>query len=183
MVNEEDPGFISRDDILEKVLITEKNKEGLSDSQSRRIVRVTDCRCAFIDQAFDSVETETVIDALLTQGVPTQYIRVLRELYSGFATKISPFYIDFVIDVKRGVRQGDTISPKLFGATPDLGTLQPNLSKKMFMRNGRVSDAPFSLSGTNISGCFNYVYLGSEANMIKNLAPGGKARLGQLRLH
>ncbi|VDO97323.1 unnamed protein product [Heligmosomoides polygyrus] len=50
----------------------------------------------FIDlkKAFDSVETEAVIDALLTQGVPTQYIRVLRELYSGFTTKISPCYDD-----------------------------------------------------------------------------------------
>ncbi|VDO66954.1 unnamed protein product [Heligmosomoides polygyrus] len=73
----------------------------------------------FIDlkKAFDSVETEAFINALLTQGVPTQYIRVLRELYSGFTTKISPFYNEAVIDVKRGVRQGDTISPKLFSAT------------------------------------------------------------------
>ncbi|VDP01030.1 unnamed protein product [Heligmosomoides polygyrus] len=48
----------------------------------------------FIDlkKAFDSVETEAVLEALLTQGVPTQYITVLRELYSGFTTKISPFY-------------------------------------------------------------------------------------------
>ncbi|VDP04606.1 unnamed protein product [Heligmosomoides polygyrus] len=44
----------------------------------------------FIDlkKAFGSVEIEAVIDALLTQGVPTQYIRVLRELYSGFTTKM-----------------------------------------------------------------------------------------------
>ncbi|VDP61335.1 unnamed protein product, partial [Heligmosomoides polygyrus] len=57
----------------------------------------------FIDlkKTFDSVETEAAINALLTQDVPTQYIRVLRELYSGFTTKISPFYNDVVIDVKR----------------------------------------------------------------------------------
>ncbi|VDO73917.1 unnamed protein product [Heligmosomoides polygyrus] len=47
-----------------------------------------------------SVETEAVIDALLTQGVPTQYIRVIRKLYSGFTTKISPFYNDVLIVVK-----------------------------------------------------------------------------------
>ncbi|VDP09963.1 unnamed protein product [Heligmosomoides polygyrus] len=60
----------------------------------------------FIDlkKAFDSVETEAVFEALLTQGVPTQYIRVLRELYSGFTSKITPFYNDVVIDVKRGPR-------------------------------------------------------------------------------
>ncbi|KAK6752534.1 hypothetical protein RB195_003760 [Necator americanus] len=37
----------------------------------------------FIDlkKAFDSVETEAVVEALDNQGVPTQYMKVLRELY------------------------------------------------------------------------------------------------------
>ncbi|EPB76813.1 hypothetical protein ANCCEY_04095 [Ancylostoma ceylanicum] len=34
-----------------------------------------------------------------------------------FTTRISPFYDDITIDVRRGVRQGDTVSPKLFTAT------------------------------------------------------------------
>ncbi|KAK6762610.1 hypothetical protein RB195_023364 [Necator americanus] len=51
------------------------------------------------------------------QGIPTQYIKVLRELYSNFTTGISPFYKNIIIDVKRRVRQGDTISPKIFTAT------------------------------------------------------------------
>ncbi|KAK6735445.1 hypothetical protein RB195_018576 [Necator americanus] len=73
----------------------------------------------FIDlkKAFDSVETEAVVEALDNQGVPTQYIKVLRELYSNFMTGISPFYKNVIIDVKRRVRQGDTISPKIFTAT------------------------------------------------------------------
>ncbi|KAK6729066.1 hypothetical protein RB195_006239 [Necator americanus] len=73
----------------------------------------------FIDlkKAFDSVETEAVVEALDNQCVPTQYIKVLRELYSNFTTGISPFYKNIIIDVKRGVRQGDTISPKIFTAT------------------------------------------------------------------
>ncbi|XGW34855.1 hypothetical protein V3C99_018696 [Haemonchus contortus] len=46
----------------------------------------------FIDlkKAFDTVETEAVIEALANQGVPTQYIRMLRELYDNFTTRISP---------------------------------------------------------------------------------------------
>ncbi|KAK6743675.1 hypothetical protein RB195_010769 [Necator americanus] len=58
----------------------------------------------FIDlkKAFDSVETEAVVDALDNQGVPTQYIKVLRELYSNFTTGISPFYKNIIIDEKRG---------------------------------------------------------------------------------
>ncbi|VDP15655.1 unnamed protein product [Heligmosomoides polygyrus] len=51
-------------------------------------------------KAFDTAETEATIEALLTQGVLIQYIRVLRELHSAFMTKISPFYNDVVIDVK-----------------------------------------------------------------------------------
>ncbi|EYC25257.1 hypothetical protein Y032_0012g1787 [Ancylostoma ceylanicum] len=178
----------------------------------------------FIDlkKAFDTVETEAVLEALGNQGVPTQYIRIFRELYSNFTTRISPFYDDITIDVRRGVRQGDTVSPKLFTATledvmrrlewdnmgvrvdgrllhhlrfaddivlitPSISQaermladfddacgkigLQLNLTKTMFMRNGWVPDAPFSLNGTTISECSSYVYLGREVNMMNDLAP------------
>ena len=60
--------------------------------------------------------TEAVIDALSSHGIPTQYIKMIRELYNDFTTKITPFYKDITIDVKRRVRQSDTISPKLFNA-------------------------------------------------------------------
>ncbi|VDP02167.1 unnamed protein product [Heligmosomoides polygyrus] len=41
----------------------------------------------------------------------------------------------------------------------------------MFMRNGQVSDAPFSLHGTNISERSSYVYIGREVNTANDLAP------------
>ncbi|XGW24741.1 hypothetical protein V3C99_006306 [Haemonchus contortus] len=41
----------------------------------------------------------------------------------------------------------------------------------MIMQSGFVPDALFTLNVTNISGCFSYVYLGREVNMIKDLAP------------
>ncbi|KAK6763312.1 hypothetical protein RB195_023862 [Necator americanus] len=58
----------------------------------------------FIDlkKAFDSVEMEAVVEALDNQGVPTQNIKVLRELYSNFTTGIAPFYKNIITDVKRG---------------------------------------------------------------------------------
>ncbi|KAE9414780.1 hypothetical protein Angca_006121, partial [Angiostrongylus cantonensis] len=70
-----------------------------------------------LQKAFDSIEIEAVMEALGSQGVPTEYIKILRELYKDFSTRISPSYNDIKVDVKRGVRQGDTISPKLFTAT------------------------------------------------------------------
>ena len=168
------------------------------------------------------MEAEAVLEALGNQGIPTQYIKLFRELYSNFTTRISPFYNDITIDVKRGVRQGDTVSPKLFSATledvmrklewdsmgvqvdgrrlshlrfaddivlitPTISEaeqmladfedacgkigLQLNLTKTMFMKNGWVPDAPFSLNGTTISECSSYVYLGREVNMMNDLAP------------
>uniref|UniRef100_A0A0K0DI44 Reverse transcriptase domain-containing protein n=1 Tax=Angiostrongylus cantonensis TaxID=6313 RepID=A0A0K0DI44_ANGCA len=171
---------------------------------------------------FDSIEIEAVMEALDSQGVPTQYIKILRELYKNFTSKISPFYNNINIDVKRGVRQGDTISPKLFTSTlqnvmrtlewdnmgvkidgrqihhlrfaddivlitPDISQaermladfdkacgkigLRLNLKKTMFMKNGLVSFAPFTLNGTNTSKCSSYVYLGREINMMNDLAP------------
>ncbi|KAK6739209.1 hypothetical protein RB195_020958 [Necator americanus] len=47
--------------------------------------------------------------------------------------------------------------------------LQLNLQKTMFMRNGWVSDAPFTLNRMNISECTSYVYLGRELNMMNDL--------------
>uniref|UniRef100_A0A7I4Z701 Reverse transcriptase domain-containing protein n=1 Tax=Haemonchus contortus TaxID=6289 RepID=A0A7I4Z701_HAECO len=54
-----------------------------------------------------------------SHGCPSsiQYIRMLRELYDNFTTRISPYYKDVSVNVKRGVRQDHSISPKLFGAT------------------------------------------------------------------
>ncbi|KAK6756346.1 hypothetical protein RB195_014637 [Necator americanus] len=137
----------------------------------------------FIDlKAFDSVEKEAVVEALDNQGVLTQYI-------------------------KRGVQQGDTVSPKIFTATLENAMrklewddiisqaermltefvetcgcigLQLNLEKAMFMRNGWVSDAPFTLSGTNISECTSYVYLGAYKS-IEGVVKG--ARNTRLRAH
>ncbi|VDO64297.1 unnamed protein product [Heligmosomoides polygyrus] len=43
--------------------------------------------------------------------------------------------------------------------------------KTMFKRNERVSDAPFSLNGTNISEFSSYVFLGREVSMANELGP------------
>ncbi|VDP56464.1 unnamed protein product [Heligmosomoides polygyrus] len=49
-----------------------------------------------LKKTFESVETEA-------QGVPTLYIRVLRELCSGLTTKVSSLYNDVIANVNREV--------------------------------------------------------------------------------
>lgn len=75
---------------------------------------------AFIDyeKAFDSIETKAVIQALRNQRIENTYVNLLTKIYNHAEasvyldeqTKTDPVFI------RRGVRQGDTISPKLFTA-------------------------------------------------------------------
>ncbi|VDP27132.1 unnamed protein product [Heligmosomoides polygyrus] len=96
--------------------IVEKNGEDLWDHliEVSQEYKLPLC-LTFLKKAFDSVETEAVVEALLTQGVlPTQCIRVPRELYVQWIQDQ-----DFAMlqrrrhQRKRGVWQGDTISPNL----------------------------------------------------------------------
>uniref|UniRef100_A0A0K0DLU4 Reverse transcriptase domain-containing protein n=1 Tax=Angiostrongylus cantonensis TaxID=6313 RepID=A0A0K0DLU4_ANGCA len=50
-------------------------------------------------------------------------------------------------------------------------SLRLHFKKTMFMKNGLVSFAPFTLNGTNIPECSSYVYLGQEFNKMNDLAP------------
>ena len=72
----------------------------------------------FIDyeKAFDSVETNAILSALVDQGVEPSYIRTLADCYRDCSTKIQLFHRPLTIPIGKGVRQGDTISPKLFTA-------------------------------------------------------------------
>ncbi|VDP10012.1 unnamed protein product [Heligmosomoides polygyrus] len=71
-------------------------------------------RAAAVPYVHRPEEGIRLVEALLTQDVPTQYTRVLRELCSAFTTKISACYNDVVRHQRRGgVRQGNTMSAKL----------------------------------------------------------------------
>ncbi|KHJ80417.1 hypothetical protein OESDEN_19908 [Oesophagostomum dentatum] len=45
------------------------------------------------------------------------YVKIIQDCYKEATTTIKLFERDIVIPVKRGVRQGDTIFPKLFTTT------------------------------------------------------------------
>lgn len=73
---------------------------------------------AFVDyeKAFDSVETWAVLEALKEQDINPSYIKVIKDIYTGSTTTVKLHKESNKIPIRKGVRQGDTISPKLFTA-------------------------------------------------------------------
>ena len=74
---------------------------------------------AFVDyeKAFDSVQTQTILTSLQEQGIEDVYIEILKDVYTDSSVTVHMHKESEKIRFKRGVRQGDTISPKLFTAT------------------------------------------------------------------
>ena len=73
---------------------------------------------AFVDyeKAFDSIEFNPLFGALENQGVEVAYITLLRDLYNGATSTLKLHRESDKINLQRGVRQGNNISPKLFTA-------------------------------------------------------------------
>ena len=74
---------------------------------------------AFVDceKAFDSVQTQAILTSLQAQGIEDVYIEILKDIYTDSSVTVHMHKESEKIRIKRGVRQGDTISPKLFTAT------------------------------------------------------------------
>jgi retron-type reverse transcriptase len=71
---------------------------------------------AFIDyrKAFDSVEHTKIIDSMEAIAIHPKYIRLIREVYKNSNAKVRTEIKGEMFRTKRGVGQGDSISPKLF---------------------------------------------------------------------
>ncbi|KAG7308870.1 hypothetical protein JYU34_006132 [Plutella xylostella] len=72
--------------------------------------------CAFVDyeKAFDSIEHWAVFQSLHRCNIDKRYIDTLRELYGSATMQVRMHNLTSPVQIKRGVRQGDTLSPKLF---------------------------------------------------------------------
>ena len=71
---------------------------------------------AFVDyeKAFDSVETHSVLEALREQGINSNYIKLIRDIHRDNCTTVCLHKDSNNTKIKKGVRHGDTMSPKLF---------------------------------------------------------------------
>uniref|UniRef100_A0A7I4XRT7 Reverse transcriptase domain-containing protein n=1 Tax=Haemonchus contortus TaxID=6289 RepID=A0A7I4XRT7_HAECO len=80
----------------------------------------------FIDyaKAFDSVEHNSVWNALHHAGVDPCYINLLEQCNTDTFTTIRMFQRELRVPIEKGVRQGDTISPKLFTTALNHAKLQ-----------------------------------------------------------
>ena len=76
---------------------------------------------AFVDyeKAFGSVQTQAILTSLQEQGIEYVYIEILKDIYTDSSVTVDRLHLhkeSEKIRIKRGVRQGDTISRKLFTA-------------------------------------------------------------------
>ena len=73
---------------------------------------------AFVDyeNVFDSVQTLAVLTSIQEQGIEDVYTELLKEIYANSSMTVHLHKESNKINIRRGVRQGDTISPKLFTA-------------------------------------------------------------------
>ncbi|KIH44049.1 reverse transcriptase [Ancylostoma duodenale] len=101
----------------------------------------------FVDykKAFDSVETNAVLNALTHAGIPSMYIHLLEQCFSNKSTAIQLFDRKLEIPIERGVRQGDTISPKLFTAALQHAMSELDWEDKGYLIDGKkISNLRFA---------------------------------------
>ncbi|KAG1664107.1 putative uncharacterized transposon-derived protein F52C9.6 [Nymphon striatum] len=70
----------------------------------------------YYKKAFDSVEHQAVLNGLNAQNIPPAYIRMLDQIFRLGTSNIKFHTNTNVIRLEKRVRQGDSISPKLFTA-------------------------------------------------------------------
>ena len=77
---------------------------------------------AFVDyeKEFDSVQTQAILTPLQEQGIEDVCIEILKDIYMDSSVTVHLHKESQQIRINRGIRQGDTISPKLFTATLEI---------------------------------------------------------------
>ena len=65
------------------------------------------------EKAFDFVETHSVLETLQEQGINSNYIKLLSDIYTDNPTTVCLHKDCSIIKIKKAIRQEDTMPPKL----------------------------------------------------------------------
>uniref|UniRef100_A0A7I4Z4E1 Reverse transcriptase domain-containing protein n=1 Tax=Haemonchus contortus TaxID=6289 RepID=A0A7I4Z4E1_HAECO len=84
-----------------------------------------------------TVEINAVLNALVQAGVDPAYVHLLEQRLSNTSTFIQLFDRKLKIPVGKGVRQGDTISPKLFTAALQHAMVNLDWEERGYPFNGK----------------------------------------------
>ncbi|KAL6723731.1 hypothetical protein Aduo_018707 [Ancylostoma duodenale] len=101
---------------------------------------------------FESVETGAVLSTFIHLLVDTAYVNIVEQCNIGTTTPIQLFDRKLRISIGKGVRQGDTVSPKLFTSTLQYAMSRPNWEDKGVMIDGKkLSNLRFADDGREVN--------------------------------
>lgn len=100
-----------------------------------------DLHLVFVDykQAYDSVNKEELLKALVILGIPKKYVNLIKACYEKTLCRVR--YLQGISDsfeVKSGLKQGDALSPALFNLVLEKVIKDTNDDRRMEISNEQV---------------------------------------------
>ena len=101
---------------------------------------------AFVDykKAFDSIQHSAVFEALRVHSVQEKYINIIKETYIEGTAQIGTAMLSGKIKIRKGVRQGDTLSPVMLTAAIEEIFKRMNIEAGININRVRLSNLRFA---------------------------------------